>query len=201
VWITENNVNADYDTGNGMSACNPNQVFVTDLRGSNPFFAAWRPYVFSQVGKAGAQALYHWDFDADAQFGEVDYNSAQTQLSYWVDYWIGQMFPTGAGSQLLQLNNSNPQDFEALAVKNNDGSIVVMISNHAIASPNDNNGTGLTGQVSLDISALGPFNSASLVTIDSTTSPLTGPTAASISPASPITISLNGYSAAFIKLR
>ena len=57
IWITENNVNADFNAGNGMSACNPGQVFVTDKRGSSAFFAAWRPYVFSQVGKAGARAL------------------------------------------------------------------------------------------------------------------------------------------------
>ena len=61
VWITENNVNADFNAGNNMSACNPGQAFVTDKRGSSAFFAAWRPYVFSQVGKVGAQALYHWD--------------------------------------------------------------------------------------------------------------------------------------------
>ena len=72
VWITENNVNADFNAGNGMSACNPGQTFVDDLRGSDAFFAAWRPYVFSQVGKAGVQLLYHWDFDADPQFGEFE---------------------------------------------------------------------------------------------------------------------------------
>jgi hypothetical protein len=55
VWVTENNVNADYSVANGMSACNPEQVFVDDVRGSGPFFAAWRPYVFSQFGKAGVQ--------------------------------------------------------------------------------------------------------------------------------------------------
>ena len=51
IWITENNVNADFDAGNGKSACNPGQTFVDDLRGSDAFFAAWRPYVFSQVAK------------------------------------------------------------------------------------------------------------------------------------------------------
>ena len=64
VWVTENNVNADFDKGGGISACN-GTPFVTDLRGSSAFFAAWRPYVFSQLGKAGIEALYHWDFDAD----------------------------------------------------------------------------------------------------------------------------------------
>src|SRR5947209_92716 len=60
VWVTENNVNADFDKGNGQSACNAGQTFVTDQRGSSAFFAAWRPYVFSQLGKAGNHALYHW---------------------------------------------------------------------------------------------------------------------------------------------
>lgn len=201
VWITENNVNADFDAGNGMSACNPGQAFVTDKRGSSAFFAAWRPYVFSQVGKVGAQALYHWDFDADAQFGEVDFNSGQTQLSYWVDYWIGQMFPVTAASQVLELNNSDSQNFEVLAVKNNDGSVVVMISNHAVASPEDNNGAGVQAKVTLDVSALGNFASAALVMIDSTTSATTGPSPAAISTASPIELNMNGYSVAMVKLQ
>jgi hypothetical protein len=49
--------------------------------GSSPFFAAWRPYVFSQLGKAVVQGLYHCDYGADAQFGEVDYNTGALQLS------------------------------------------------------------------------------------------------------------------------
>jgi Glycosyl hydrolase catalytic core len=201
VWITENNVNADFDAGNGMSACNPGQVFVTDKRGSSPFFAAWRPYVFSQVGRAGAQALYHWDFDADAQYGELDFSTGQTQLSYWVDYWIGQMFPAASGQQLLASTNSEQSDIEVLPVKNSDGSVVVMIANHAVASPTDNNGFGLTARISLDVSALGSFASASLMTIDSTTSPATGPTSAPISASSPISVTLDGYSVAFLKLQ
>jgi hypothetical protein len=169
VWITENNVNADFNAGTGMSACNPGQVFVTDKRGSSAFFAAWRPYVFSQVGKVGAQALYHWDFAADAEFGELDGSTGQTQLSYWVDYWIGQMFPVSS-QQLLQFTNSDDANFEVLPVKNTDGSVVVMISNHAVASPEDNNGAGLSAKITLDVSALGNFASASLVMIDSSTS-------------------------------
>lgn len=201
VWITENNVNADFDAGNGMSACNAGQAFVMDKRGSSAFFAAWRPYVFSQVGKAGARALYHWDFDADSQFGEVDFSTAQLQLSYWVDYWLGQMVPAAAGQQLLQATNSDSADIEVLPLLNSDGSVTIVISNHAVASANDNNGSGKTAKITLDVSALGAFNNASLVTIDSTTSPSTGPSPVSISPASPITLSLNGYSSAFIKLQ
>ncbi len=201
VWITENNVNADFNAGNGMSACNPGQAFVMDQRGSSAFFAAWRPYVFSQVGKAGAQALYHWDFEADAQFGELDGSTGQTQLSYWVDYWLAQMFPGDAGRQLLQFTNSDDADVEVLAVRNSDGSVVVLISNHAVGSAADNNGKGLNARVSLDFSALGPFASGSLVTMDSTTSAVTGPSPAAISPISPVSIDLNGYSAALLKLQ
>ena len=200
VWVTENNVNADFNAGNGMSACT-GKAFVLDQRGSSPFFAAWRPYVFSQVGQAGAQALYHWDFGADQQYGEMNASNGQLQLSYWVDYWLGQMFPAGSGQLLLLSKNSDIADIEVLAVENADGSVVVMISNHAVASATDNNGAGLTADISLDTSALGSFNSASEVVIDSSTSASTGPSPASISPGSPIKLSLNGYSVAFIKLQ
>ena len=198
VWITENNVNANYNAG-GVNACGGG-TFATDLRGSSAFFAAWRPYVFSQVGRAGAQALYHWDFDADAQYGEVDYNSAQKMLSYWVDYWLGQYFPAGSGQLLLKFTNSDNADLEVLPVMNADGSVVIMVSNHAVASPTDNNGGGLTADIAIDTSALGTFTSASELLMDSTTSPTNGPTATQMSPASPLKISMNGYSVAFIKL-
>lgn len=201
VWITENNVNADFSDSTGHSTCHPSQVFVTDARGSSAFFAAWRPYVFSQVGKAGAQALYHWDFDADPQFGEVDYNTAQTKLSYWVDYWLGQMFPPGTNQQVLQYTNSDNTDIEVLPVLNTDNSVVILVSNHAVASPTDNNGAGLTADISIDTSALGSFSTASELVMDSTTSPTTGPSPQSISPASPMRLTLNGYSSALIKLK
>jgi hypothetical protein len=201
IWITENNVNADFNAGNGMSACNPGQTFVDDLRGSSAFFAAWRPYVFSQVGKAGVQLLYHWDFAADPQFGELNGSTGQTRLSYWVDYWLGLMFPAGPGRQILQTSNTNTPDVEELAVLNTDGSVVVLISNHAVASTSDNNGKGLDGKITLDVSALGAFTTASLVAIDSTTSPVARPTPVSISPTSPLTLTLDGYSVALLKLQ
>lgn len=200
VWITENNVNADFSSSTGMSTCNPGQPFVADQRGTSAFFAAWRPYVFSQVGKAGAQALYHWDFDADAQYGEVNYNNGQKMLSYWVDYWLGQYFPASSGQFLLHFTNSDNADLEVLPVMNADGSVVIMVSNHAVASPTDNNGGGLTADIAIDTSALGTFTSASELMMDSNTNPTLGPVSFQISPASPVKISMNGYSVAFIKL-
>ncbi len=201
VWVTENNVNADYDAGNGMSACNPGQIFVTDARGSSAFFAAWRPYVFSQLGKAGVQALYHWDFGADAQYGEVDYNTGALQLSYWVDYWLGRLFPTAAAANLLQYTATDDAELETLPIVNSDGSAVIMIANHAVNSVADNNGPGAPRSILIDISALGTFSSGSLMTIDQNTSASTGPTPAAVTPASQMTVTLNGYGVAFLTLK
>jgi len=201
VWITENNVNADYAANNNMSNCNPGQTFVHDVRGSSAFFAAWRPMMFSQVGQAGAQALYHWDFPSDVQYGELDDQTGKTRLSYWVDYWLARMFASPPGANLLAFNSSDTTDLETLAVRNDDNSVVVMIANHAVASPIDNNGPGAPRTISLDLSSLGTFSTASLLTIDSATDVINGPTAASIAPNSPIQVTLNGYGVAFLKLQ
>ena len=201
VWVTENNVNADFSNGNGESTCNPGQTFVTDQRGSNAFFAAWRPYVFSQLGKVGVQALYHWDFDADAQFGEVDYNRGTLQLSYWVDYWIARMFPFPPGADILQSSNSDDAEIEVLPVQNPDGSIVIMISNHALSAPTDNNGAGAPRTVEIDVSALGSFQSGSLLTIDTNTNVASGPAASSVTPSPKMKVILSGYGVAFVTLK
>jgi len=200
VWVTENNVNADYDKGGGISACN-GTAFVDDLRGSSPFFAGWRPYVFSQLGQAGAQALYHWDFAADPQFGEVNGNNGALQLSYWVDYWLGQKLPPNAGSQVLQFTSSDDTDLETLPVVNSDGSVVVMVANHAVKDAADNNGTGVPFSVTVDVSALGSFSTGRLLVIDKDTSAATGPADTPVTPAAKITMDLNGYSVGILTLR
>jgi len=204
VWMTENNVNADYDAGGGISACN-GTPFVLDQRGSSAFFAAWRPTVFSMFGKVGLQALYHWDFAADAQYGEINDSSAALQLSYWVDYWLGQYFPsnpdvTPTGADILQLGVSENTSVETLAVRNGDGSVVVMVADHAVQTSMDNNGPGDPRVVRIDLSALGTFSSASLLTIDKKTDVTNGPSAASVTPAAQMTIQLGGYGVAFLKL-
>jgi len=199
IWITENNVNADYNLGNGISACNGN-TFVTDPRGSSAFFAAWRPYVFSQVGQAGAQALYQWDFFGDTQFGEFNLTSGALQLSYWVDYWLVRVFPSPPGANILTVTNSDAPDVEALAVRNDDGSIAVLVANHAVASLSDNNGPGVPATVALDLSALGAFHTATQIIIDAHTDPTTGPVPTSIAPASTMTVTLPGYGVAFLTM-
>jgi|GEM_PF-3238736 len=198
VWVTENNVNADYDAGNGTSACN-GTPFVLDRRGTSPFFAAWRSMVFSQFGKAGAQALHHWAFGSDAQFGEVD-DSATPYLSYWVDYYLSNWFPSPPGQDILQLTSSDNATSDTLAARNLDGSVVVLVSNHAVLSPyTDNNGPGVTRTFALDLSALGSFSSATLVTLDAAT-PRTGPVPTQLTPSAQIQVTINGYGAALLRL-
>ena len=60
------------------------------------------------------QALYHWDFDADKQFGEVDYSTGALQLSYWVDYWLARMFPSPPGAELVSYTTTDTADIEIL---------------------------------------------------------------------------------------
>jgi hypothetical protein len=201
VWVTENNVNADYEGANGMSTCNPGQVFVDDHRGTSAFFAAWRPYVFSQLGKAGNHALYQWDYSGDQQYGEVDANSNQ-YLSYWVDQTLASYFPStpsSPGPQILPITSTDTTTIETLATKNSDGSIVLMIVDRAVHSPTDNNGTGDPRTVIVDLP--GVYTSASLLTIDATTNASSGPTI-TILPTnqSYFQIQLNGYGVAFLKI-
>jgi uncharacterized protein (TIGR03437 family) len=200
VWVTENNVNADYDAGNGMSACNPGQTYVTDGRATSPLFAAWRAYLFSQLAQGGNQALYHWDYDADAEFAEVDSTTGETYLSYWTDYELAHLFPSPPGATILQVNNSNPGALESLAVRNDDGSVVILLANHAVRNSTDNNGPGVPAAVTLDVSALGSFSIATLTAINSDTDPRVGPTTQSITPQGTISVSFPGYGAAFVRL-
>jgi len=102
---------------------------------------------------------------------------------------------------MLGFSTSDTTDLETLAVRNTDNSVVVMVANYAVVSPTDNNGPGAPRTVSLDVSSLGTFSTANLLTINSATDVTNGPTATSIAPASPIQVRLNGYGVAFVKLQ
>lgn len=123
------------------------------------------------------------------------------QLSYWVDYWLGQIFPSAAGSTLLQYAASDDAELETLPVINGDGSVVVMVANHAVNAPTDNNGPGAPRAFLVDVSALGSFSSGSLVTIDANTNVATGPTPATVTPAGQMTMQFGGYGVAFLTLK
>jgi uncharacterized protein (TIGR03437 family) len=212
VWVTENNVNADYALDNGLSACNGTN-FVLDPRGTSPFFAAWRSLVFELLGRAGAQALYHWDFTSNAEFGETD-STGTPYLSYWVDYYLSHWLPSPPGQDILQTASSGcclwiansgnglmlGLDTQTMALRNPDGSVVILMSNHAVKNFNDNNGTGAPRTFALDLSALGSFTSATLVTLDAETPLGAGPVLQSLAPAAQMQVTLSGYGAALLRL-
>lgn len=203
VWVTENNVNADYQGANGMSTCNPGQVFVNDLRGTSAFFAGWRPYVFSALGKVGNQALYHWDYNGGPQYGEVD-GSGNTYLSYWVDQALASLYPAtpgSAGQDILSLTATDTTTVETLATKNADGWVTVMVDDHAVALASDNNGSGAPRTVIVDLSGLGSFSSASVLSINASSSATTAPTPVSVTPAARMTVTLPGYGVAWLVLK
>ena len=202
VWVTENNVNADWEGGGGQSNCNPGQPFVTDRRGSSAFFAGWRPWVFSRLAQAGSRALHHWGFHADQQYGEVDGGTAQPYLSYWVDYWLGRYFPSPPGSDILQHSVSDSATVEILpTLRGSDGAIVIMIANHAAASSTDNNGAGAPRTVRLDLSALGLLNWGQQLTLDARTNPAAPPEPQLITPQPQMEITLPGYGVTFLELK
>ena len=204
VWVTESNVNADYQLLNGRSDCQPSQVFVSDPRGTSAFFAAWRPFVFSQLGKAGNQALYQFTFDGSNQYGEVNADTNVPFLSYWVDYWLQRYFPfdpATAGSSILRSTTSESTNtVEVLATRNLDNSVSLLVSDIALAKTTDNNGPGAPRTVLVDVSALGTFSSASMTVLDVSTPLLSGPTSTSFKPGSVLTVTLGGYGTSLIKL-
>jgi hypothetical protein len=203
VWVTENNVNADFNDGTGHSTCNPGQAFVTDQRGTSAYFAAWRPYVFSQLGKAGNRALYHWDYSADQQYGEVDASSNKF-LSYWVDQELARAFPStpsSPGQDILTVNSTDNTSIETLATQSADGSVVIMVVNRAVHAPGDNNGAGDPRTVVVYPPNWTTFKSASLLTIDAATDVSAGPKATTLQPDFWYHITLNGYGVAFLTLK
>jgi hypothetical protein len=131
----------------------------------------------------------------------VDYSTGALQLSYWVDYWLGQKLPPDSGSQVLQFTSSDDANLETLPVMNSDGSVVVMVANHAVKSASDNNGPGVPFSVTVDVSTLGAFSSASMLVIDKDTSVVNGPSETMVSPATKITMDLNGYSVGILTLK
>lgn len=216
VWVTENNVQADVPTKTDMSMNDPSNQFVNDPRGTDAFFTAWRPYVFSKLGKVGVQALYHWGFtagqcptlpdggvpdpcavapadggpvDLDTQNAEVDFVSGTPFVSYWVDYYLGQWFPPSPGQKILTLDVSD-SSIEALATQDDQGSVRVMVVDIQTEPPDGGvivDGHGDPLTVVVDIpAALGTFSTLTEVHIDATTDRVAGP---SVTTATPVTTS------------
>jgi hypothetical protein len=175
---------------------------ATDPRPTSAFYAAWGPYLFSRLGQAGARSFHHWEFAANVQYGEIDQETGRPFIAYWIDYWLGRYFSTPAGQDTLSLvEQTDPANVETLAVRRADGSVVVMVVDHAVSSAADNNGKGVSYTVNVDLGALGSFRSATELTIDANTDPAAGPAERSVPLARSISLSLAGYGVAFLSLR
>ncbi|SNT41130.1 hypothetical protein SAMN05421770_1128 [Granulicella rosea] len=205
VWVTENNVNSDYALTTGFSSCTPTIQYVLDPRGTSTFFTAYRPLLFSQLGKAGAQSLYHFLYEGSQAYGEVNSGSAAKTLAYWTDYWLAHTFPwdgVSAGALLYKTSTTEATPtVDILAVHNLDNSVSLMVTNYAAASTADDNGAGNTRTVFVNLTALGTFSSATEVDLNGATSPTAGPTAATITPGSTLSLTFNGYGSSMFLLK
>jgi uncharacterized protein (TIGR03437 family) len=200
IWITEANVDADF-SNNGTSACHPGSAYDPDPRANSAFYAAFFPLAFERFAQDGVQGMNHWNYPADNTFGEVDQTSGAAYLSYWVDYWLAHLFPSPPGANILQLTSSDTTgNTDAFAAKNPDGSVVVMLIDHQVASSTDNNGSGVANSFDVDLSALGSFTSVTHVQIDATTDPSAGPQIQTVAFQPNMQLSIPGYGVAFLKL-
>jgi len=205
VWVTENNVNSDYGMSNGYSSCTPTKLFVLDVRGTSGFFTAWRPLTFSRFAKAGNHALYHFLYSGNAQYGEVATSTAAKTLSYWTDFWLQRTFPwdgVSSGASLLKTTTTEATpSVDILAARNADNSVSLMVTNYAVASSTDNNGTGAARTVFVDVSALGTFTSATQVTLNASTSVANGPLSTALAPTTVLPVSFSGYGSVLYVLK
>jgi hypothetical protein len=199
VWVTENNVNSDYALTTGYDSCTPTQLYVLDPRGTSAFFTAYRPLVFSLLGKAGNEALYHFLYEGSQAYGEVNSGSDAKTLAYWVDYWLARAFPwdgNSVGSTLYKTTTSeSAATMDVVATRNPDNSVAVMVTNYAVAAATDDNGSGVARTVILDLSALGTFSSATEIDLNGSTSVTAGPSATGITPTAVMTVTFSGYGA------
>ena len=200
IWVTENNVNADWAKSDGTSACNTGTRWVEDDRGTSAYFAAWRPYAYAQFVRAGAAGVWHWSYAGGGQYGELT-DSSTTYLSYWVDYHLSHFFGQEAMT-LLDSTVTEAARIETFAARASDGSRILMIVNRDIANPSDNNGAGVPKTVSVDLADAGPFTTVTLLAIDRFTDAATGPSAQTLTPVNGVvTLSFPGYGVQFLKLQ
>ena len=205
VWVTENNVNSDFQTPTGFSNCNPAIPYALDARGTSLFFTAYRPLVFSQLGKAGNQSLYHFLFEGSAAYGEVNSGSGVKTLAYWTDFWLQRTFPwfgVTPGALLYKTTNTEPTPtVDVMATRNLDGTVSLMVTNYATAATTDDNGTGGARTVFVNLAALGAFTSATEVDFNATTDPKAGPTQTTITPSAMLNLNFTSYGSSMFVLK
>jgi len=205
VWVTENNVNSDYPLTNGYSSCTPTVLYVLDTRGTSTFFTAYRPLIFSRLGKAGSESLYHFLYEGSQAYGEVSSSNNAKTIAYWTDYWLERTFPwdgVSSGSLLYKTTTTEPTPtVEILATHNADNSVSLMVTNYAAANTSDTNGSGAPRIVFVNLTGFGTFSSATEVDLNSSTPAATGPVVKSITPGTTLSLTFQGYGSSMFLLK
>jgi len=204
VWVTENNVNSDYPLTNGYSSCTPTVLYVLDTRATSTFFTAYRPLIFSKLGKAGNESLYHFLYEGSQAYGEVNSGSNATTLAYWTDYWLQRTFPwdgVSSGALLYKTTTTEPTaTVDIMATLNANSTVSLMVTNYATASTTDDNGAGAARTVFVNLAALGTFSSATEVDLNSSTSVTAGPASKIVAPGTALTLTFQGYGSSMFVL-
>jgi len=104
------------------------------------------------------------------------------------------------GADILDLSATETATVETLATRSSDGSVVVMLANHAVHAPSDNNGPGDPRHRGSGSRGLGAFSTATQLTIDANTDTVNGPAEAPVAPAPRMTVTLSGYGVTFLTL-
>ena len=90
-------------------------------------------------------SLHHWNYEVtNPVLGEVDGNNVP-YLSYWVDRELSGLFSQSDGRVVLPTSNPGQADLEELAVLNGDGSVNIMVANHAVGNCPDSTGVACAG--------------------------------------------------------
>jgi len=204
IWVTENNVNADYDNGKWneaivfrrRSSCWIHAVPARFLRRGGPtFFTTW------ESRQSGAVPLGLWRGSAVWR-GGLRHREHVSELLGGLLVGADVSFDAGfSWAKHFAINRDGDVEREILGTKNGDGSVIVMVVDRAVHASTDNNGTGDPRTAIVDVSALGTFSGMTSITIDAKTNATSGPASLNITPAQKISVTLGGYGVTFLKLK
>jgi hypothetical protein len=237
VWVTASQVNSDVPTEQGLSnnitTRSPNgsdAAFVPDPRGTSAFFAAWRPYLFSQLGQHGNQSLFQWQYtaghcpyadagcsfddasDTDRQNAEVDYNTGERLISYYVDQALAHKLPPGGSILDVAKPDPGSSGIDVLATRRVvDGRdvVVVMVVDLAVQNEGtDVNGPGAARNVIVDLSKLfaetgttpASWRASELLIDEAALTRAPAEVGVSILPDQFVPVTFGGYGVAFVTL-
>jgi Glycosyl hydrolases family 39 len=181
VWITEMNVNAAWDN-------DPTK------RPWSAYSVAWGAAAFRNLGLKGVALLNQYNFIESPQFGLIDDTTGAPRLPYWRDLLLNQSFPIG--STILS-SSSSKADVLALAVRQSNGTINILVINRQVNSPSSVGGRGLPVTVTVQLQGITP-TAISLQKIDSSTNSSVGPQMVTFSPSTSLQVSFNGYGIAIL---